>query len=99
MGIKILGTGSYLPEKVVTNEDIAKTLDTTDEWIYSHTGIRSRHVAGEGESTSTMAAEAGRRALEAAGVKPEEIGLIVLATSSPDYNQFPSTACVVQGML
>jgi 3-oxoacyl-[acyl-carrier-protein] synthase III len=68
MGIKILGTGSYLPEKVVTNEDIAKTLDTTDEWIYSHTGIRSRHVAGEGESTSTMAAEAGRRALEAAGL-------------------------------
>ena len=99
MGIKILGTGSYLPEKVVTNEDIAKTLDTTDEWIYSHTGIRSRHVAGEGETTSTMAAEAGRRALEAAGVKPEEIGLIVLATSSPDYNPFPSTACVVQGML
>ena len=91
MGIRILGTGSYLPDKVVTNEDIAKTLDTTDEWIYSHTGIRSRHVAGEGETTSSMAAEAGRRALEAAGVKPEEIGLIVLATSSPDYN--PSQPC------
>ena len=99
MGIRILGTGSYLPSKVVTNEDIAKTLDTTDEWIYSHTGIRSRHVSGEGDTTSTMAAEAGRRALEAAGVKPEEIGLIVLATSSPDYNPFPSTACVVQGLL
>ena len=99
MGISILGTGSYLPPKVVTNDDIAQSLDTSDEWIYSHTGIRSRHVAGEGESTSTMAAEAGRAAMKAAGVKPEDIGLIVLATSTPDYNPFPSTACVVQDML
>ena len=59
MGIKIIGTGSYLPPKVVTNGDIAKVLDTTDEWIYSHTGIRSRHVAEDGECTSTMAAKAG----------------------------------------
>ena len=59
MGIKILGTGSYLPPKVVTNGGIAATLDTSDEWIYSHTGIRSRHVAEDGESTSTMAAKAG----------------------------------------
>jgi 3-oxoacyl-[acyl-carrier-protein] synthase-3 len=99
MSIKILGTGSYLPPKVVTNEDLARKLETTDEWIYSHTGIHSRHVAGEGESTSTMAAAAGRAALEAAGVKPEEIGLIVLATSTPDFNPFPSTACIVQGLL
>jgi 3-oxoacyl-[acyl-carrier-protein] synthase-3 len=99
MGIKIIGTGSYLPPKVVTNGDIAKVLDTTDEWIYSHTGIRSRHVAEDGECTSTMAAKAGAAALEAAGVKPEEIGLVVLATSTPDYNPFPSTACIVQGML
>ncbi len=99
MGIKILGTGSYLPPAVVTNDDIAKSLDTTDEWIYSHTGIHSRHVAGKGECTSTMAAEAARRAMEAAKVAPEEIGLIVLATSTPDYNPFPSTACVVQGLL
>ena len=99
MGIKILGTGSYLPEKVVTNDDIAKSLDTTDEWIFSHTGIHSRHVAGEGESTATMAAEAARRAMEAAGVAPGEIGLIVLATSTPDYNPFPSSACVVQALL
>ena len=99
MGISILGTGSYLPPKVVTNDDIAQSLDTSDEWIYSHTGIHSRHVAGEGESTSTMAAEAGRAAMKAAGVKPEDIGLIVLATSTPDYNPFPSTACVVQDML
>ena len=60
MGIRILGTGSYLPPKVVTNEDIARSLDTSDEWIYSHTGIHSRHVAGKGESTATMAAEAAR---------------------------------------
>lgn len=99
MGIRILGTGSYLPPRVVTNEDIAKSLDTSDEWIYSHTGIHSRHVADEGESTSTMAAKAAQAAMDAAGVKPEEIGLIVLATSTPDYNPFPSTACVVQGML
>lgn len=99
MSIRILGTGSYLPPKVVTNEDLAKKLDTTDEWIFSHTGIHSRHVAGEGESTSTMAAAAGRAALEAAGVAPEEIGLIVVATSTPDYNPFPSTACIVQGLL
>jgi len=99
MSIRILGTGSYLPPKVVTNDDMARRLDTTDEWIYSHTGIHSRHVAGENESTSTMAAEAGRAALAAANVAPEEIGLIVLATSTPDYNPFPSTACIVQGLL
>lgn len=99
MGIRVLGTGSYLPPKVVTNEDIAKSLDTTDEWIYSHTGIHSRHVAGEGESTSTMAVKAAQAALESSGAKPEEIGLIVVATSTPDYNPFPSTACVVQGAL
>ena len=99
MGIRILGTGSYLPPKVVTNDDIARALDTTDEWIYSHTGIRSRHVAEDGETTSTMAAKAGKAAMEAAGVDPDEIGLIVVATSSPDWNPVPSTACVVQGIL
>ena len=99
MGIRILGTGSYLPPKVVTNEDIAVALDTSDEWIFSHTGIHARHVAGEGETTSSMAAKAARAALAAANVAPEEVGLIVLATSTPDYNTFPSTACIVQGLL
>ena len=99
MGIRILGTGSYLPPKVVTNDDIAAALDTSDEWIYSHTGIHARHVAEEGETTSTMAAKAAKAALEMAGVAPEEIGLIVLATSTPDYAPFPSTACIVQDML
>lgn len=99
MGIRVLGTGSYLPPLVVKNDDIAKSLDTTDEWIYSHTGIRSRHVAEEGETTSTMATKAARAAMESAGVTPEEIGLIVLATSTPDFAPFPSTACLVQAAL
>lgn len=99
MGIRIIGTGSYLPPKVLTNDDIAKSLETTDEWIFQHTGIHSRHIAEEGETTSTMAAKAARAAMGAAGVKPEEIGLIVVATSTPDYATFPSTACVVQEFL
>ena len=99
MGIKIIGTGSYLPPLVVTNDDIAAALDTSDEWIYSHTGIHQRHVADSGETCSTMAAKAAKAALNAAKVAPEEVGLIVLATSSPDYNTFPSTACIVQGLL
>ena len=99
MGIRIIGTGSYLPPKVVSNEDIAKSLDTSDEWIYSHTGIHSRHVAEEGETTSTMSAKAAKAAMEAANIAPEEVGLIIVATSTPDYNPFPSTACVVQNLL
>ena len=99
MGIKILGTGSYLPPKVLTNADIATALDTSDEWIFSHTGIHARHVAEEGETTSTMATKAAKAALDAAGLAPTDVGLIVLATSTPDYNTFPSTACIVQGLL
>ena len=99
MTVKILGTGSYLPPKIVTNDDLARTLDTSDAWIYSHTGIHARHIAGDTETTSTMAAAAARAALADAGVTPEEIGLIVVATSSPDYNTFPSTACLVQAAL
>ncbi len=99
MSIKILGTGSYLPPNVVTNDELAKSLDTSDEWIFSHTGIHSRHIAGEKDCTSTMATAAAREAMSAAGVAPEEIGLIIVATSSPDYNTFPSTACLVQAAL
>lgn len=99
MGIRIIGTGSYLPPKVITNDDLARTLDTNDEWIFSHTGIHSRHVAEAGETTSTMAAKAATEAMDAANVKPEEIGLVVVATSSPDYATFPSTAAIVQDAL
>ena len=99
MGIKVIGTGSYLPPKIITNDDIARSLDTTDEWIFSHTGIHSRHMAGDGETSATMGAKAAQLAMEAAGVTKEEIGLIVVATSTPDYNPFPSTACIVQDLL
>lgn len=97
--MKILGTGSYLPPKVVTNDDLAQSLDTSDEWIYSHTGIHARHIAGAEDCTSTMAVKAARKALETAGVTPEEIGLVIVATSTPDYNTFPATACLVQDAL
>ena len=96
MGVKILGTGSYLPPKEVSNDDLALSLDTSDDWIFSHTGIHSRHIAGDEDCTSAMAVKAARQALEAAQVKPEDVGAIILATSTPDFNTFPATACVVQ---
>ena len=99
MVVRITGTGSYLPERVVTNADLAATLDTSDEWIYSHTGIRSRHIGADDESTSSMAVKAARAALASAGVAPEDLGLIIVATSTPDYQLFPSTACLVQHAL
>ena len=95
---RIAGTGSYLPENRVTNDDLAKTLDTSDEWIFSRTGIRARRIAAEGENTSDMATIAAQRAMTAAGVSPDEIDLIILATSTPDVI-FPSTACIVQEKL
>jgi 3-oxoacyl-[acyl-carrier-protein] synthase-3 len=94
----ILGTGSALPVRRVTNAELAETVDTTDEWIVERTGIRSRYLAGEGETTATLAADAARRALEAAGVAASEIDLIVLATATPDQT-FPASATKVQAML
>lgn len=91
----IIGTGSYMPEKVLTNDDLSKIVDTSDEWITTRTGIRERRIAAEDQATSDMAAEAARRALTAAGVTPEEVNLIVVATVTPDMF-FPSTACFVQ---
>lgn len=94
---RITGTGSYLPEKILTNKDIEKMVDTTDEWIVERTGIRERHVV-EMESASDMAEHAARRALEMAGKKPEEVDLIIVGTSTPDL-VFPSTACLLQNNL
>lgn len=94
----IAGCGAYLPENVVTNDDLAARIDTSDAWIRKRTGIRQRHIAAEGELTSDLAVAACRPALEAAGVDPEEVDLIVLATSTPD-NTFPATATRVQAML
>ncbi|MGN0852433.1 MAG: beta-ketoacyl-ACP synthase III [Kiritimatiellia bacterium] len=97
--VEILGTGSYLPERVVTNDEVAPAMGSSDEWIYTHTGIRSRHFAADDESASVLGAKAAERALAAAGVAPEEIGLIVCATSSPDYGTYPATGCLVQNLL
>ena len=94
----VLGVGSALPGRKVTNEELAKQVDTSDEWIVERTGIRSRYVAGDGETTASLATDAARRALEQAGVAPSEIGLIVLATATPDQT-FPSSATKVQAAL
>lgn len=97
--VKISGTGSYLPTRVVTNEEISARIGSSPEWIYSHTGIASRHVADKNESAATMGAEAARRALESAKMEPTDISMIVLATTTPDYCNYPSTACLVQKAL
>ncbi|BCG46345.1 3-oxoacyl-[acyl-carrier-protein] synthase, KASIII [Citrifermentans bremense] len=95
---KITGTGSAVPQKVLTNFDLEKMVDTSDEWIVARTGIRERRIASEGEYTSTFAALAAQRALEAAGVAPEELDLIVVGTLTPDF-PFPATACIVQQII
>ena len=95
---RIAGTGSYLPEQVLTNEELAKRVDTSDEWIVSRTGIRERRIAADGELTSDLAVKAVQTAIEAAGIAPEEIDLLILATTTPDQT-FPSTACIVQHKL
>jgi len=91
----LIGTGSALPKRAVTNAELAQTVDTSDEWIVERTGIRQRYIAGEGETTSTLATDAARAALAAAGLQPSDIGLIVLATATPDQT-FPATATQVQ---
>jgi len=95
---RIIGTGSHLPDKIMTNDDIAKIVDTTDEWIVERTGIRQRHIAKEGETTSVLAFQAAEKALDAAGLTADDLDLIVVATTTPD-NTFPSTATKVQAML
>ncbi|WP_298022447.1 beta-ketoacyl-ACP synthase III [uncultured Parasphingopyxis sp.] len=94
----ILGTGSALPTRRVSNDELAETVDTSHDWIVERTGIHFRHIAGEGETTASLGAEASRRALEAAGVDATEIGLIVLATSTPDQT-FPASATLIQAEL
>jgi len=95
---RIAGTGSFLPEKVLTNDDLSKIVETSDEWIRSRTGIRERHIAAEGENSSDLGYQAALRALEAAGVAPSDIDMIVVGTTTPDI-VFPSTACLIQARL
>jgi 3-oxoacyl-[acyl-carrier-protein] synthase-3 len=96
MNIHIAGFGAGLPEQKVTNHELPKSIDTTDEWIVSHTGISSRYVASKNESSASLATKAAQEALKMSGVKPEEVGMVIVATSTPDYNVFPSCACLVQ---
>ena len=95
---RIAGTGSYLPAHIMTNADLEKRVETTDDWIFSRTGIRERHIAAENEKTSDLALAAARAAMDAAGIEPNQIDLIVVATTTPDFI-FPSTACLVQQKL
>jgi 3-oxoacyl-[acyl-carrier-protein] synthase-3 len=94
----VVGCGAYLPERVLTNDDLARMVDTSDEWIRQRTGIRERHIAAEGELTSDLAQKASERALDRAKVRPEEVDLIVVATATPDQT-FPATATRVQAKL
>ena len=95
---QIAGTGSYLPERVMTNAEFEQIVDTSDEWIRERTGIKRRHIAAEGEKTSDMGLAAARSAIESAGVEIDDVDLIIVATTTPD-KVFPSTACIVQRQL
>ncbi len=95
---RVLGTGGCLPARVLTNRELEKMVDTTDAWIVERTGIRERHIAADGETTGDLAEHAARRALDAAGVSPKELDLIIVATTTPDL-VFPSTACLLQERL
>jgi 3-oxoacyl-[acyl-carrier-protein] synthase-3 len=95
---RIVGSGSYLPQNVITNDELAQRMDTSDEWIRTRTGIRQRHIAAAGETSSSLALEASKAAIASAGIAAQDIDLIIVATSTPDYI-FPSTACLLQAKL
>jgi 3-oxoacyl-[acyl-carrier-protein] synthase III len=94
----VRGVGACLPERVVTNDELAKLIDTSDEWIVQRTGIKQRHIAADGETTASLGTRAAARALAAAHVTPAEIDLVIVATSTPDYT-FPATATQIQAAL
>lgn len=99
MGVKILSIGAWAPEKILTNDDLSKMVDTSDEWIKSHTGISRRHIAEDGTATSDLALKASEIAIERSGLTPQDIDLIIVATATPDFNGFPSVACIIQEKL
>ena len=98
MYARITGTGGYLPDKILTNHDLEQMVETSDEWIRDRTGIEKRHIAADGQTTCDLAEQAARRALDAAGRRPDEVDLIIVATTTPD-RVFPSTACLLQQRL
>ncbi|MFZ0486522.1 MAG: 3-oxoacyl-ACP synthase, partial [Arenicellales bacterium] len=95
---RVIGTGSYLPERIMPNSELESMVDTSDEWIVARTGIKQRHVAAPDEMTSDLAEHAARRAIEAAGIEPSDLDLIIVATTTPDL-VFPSVACLLQNRL
>ncbi len=97
--VRIAGVGAYLPERVVSNEELSATLDTSHQWIFSHTGIQQRHLAAPEEGAASMGLQAALRALEDGGVSPGELGMVIVATSTADYASYPSTAALIQGKL
>jgi 3-oxoacyl-[acyl-carrier-protein] synthase-3 len=99
MGARIEGIGAYTPSRRVSNDELAEFLDTSDEWIRSHTGIGYRHIARDDEATSDLGAQAAKIALDRSGTDPESIDMVLVATASSDYVGFPSTACIVQHMI
>lgn len=99
MAVIIRSTGTHIPERRMPNSELATLVDTTEEWIDSHTGIGARHLAADGVLTSDMAVDAAKKALDKAGIEPRELDLIVVATATPDYFGFPATACIVQDKL
>jgi 3-oxoacyl-[acyl-carrier-protein] synthase-3 len=96
MNAVIRATGTYVPDRRVSNHEFEEYLDTSDEWIVSHTGIRYRHIAADEQAASDLATEAARKALQRAEIEPEELDMILLATATPDFSGFPATACIVQ---
>lgn len=99
MEIGITALACHVPERIVTNDELSRTVDTSDEWIVSHTGIRERRLAEPGTAASDLAVIAGRRALESRSLAPADVDMVLVATSTPDYNPFPASACVVQEKL
>ncbi len=97
--IKIAGIGSYLPDRIVSNDDLSEKLDTSDEWIFSHTGIRQRRIADDSQSPVDMALAASQKALADAGISASELGMVILSTCTGDYNYLPSSACLLQHRL
>lgn len=97
--MRISAIAAYVPERLVTNEELSRSVETSDEWIVSHTGIRERRLAAEDQASSDLGIEAARKVLAAAGIAPEDVDMVIAATSTPDYNPFPATACVIQDRL